>query len=212
MFLHNQFFLVFHFWFQQLFSLQPTMGKSPHKERPGAPGAHGRKKPTMGKQAKKKQVTFGKDAKDYNGHNPVVKVFMMALLNFLVQRDQTPAQISDFVDDKFAKFALSPTVLRCITLLIKNMERAMKSWQSYIDEANSMVTLRNENPRAFKKVMDLINHNVRQPLLFPNGCRQGNERVPISERRLKLLRQVKKVVQERLTCSSGGGASAPPTA
>ena len=154
------------------------MGKTPTGKRPGAPG----RKPAMAEKAKK-QVTFGNDAKRYNGYNPVVNLFMMALLNFLVQRDQTRMQIVAFVQ----QFAKSSAVKRTLSLLIKNMERAMMVWNSQL---------------AGNKVQ------VSLPLLFPNGCREGNERVPISDRRLNLLREVLKVVDETL----GGGAAAPPAA
>lgn len=177
-FCETDFFLFFTFCFQQLFSLQPTMGKTPPGKRPDAP----RRKPAMGEQANK-IVRFVGKAKPYDGHNPVVNSFMTKLRWFLLIRGQTREQVVAFVQ----QFAKSSAVKRTLSLLIKNMERAMMVWNSQL---------------AGNKVQ------VSLPWLFPNGCREGNERVPISDRRLNLLREVLKVVDETLA----GGAAAPPAA
>lgn len=208
--------------FDFLFSLLPsttflsTMGKKQPMKRPGAPGG---RKPAMAGKAKKKKVTFREDAKDYDGNNPAVNLFMMALLYFLTQRDQTRAQIACFVGQRQP----SKEVSRCIGILIKNMDRAIQNWKTWKAEAEKMVTLREQNPRSYKKVLTVIAQCVPQPWLFPNGCRGSNERVPVSERRLNLLKQVKEEVDKQINVifgggggaaasSGGGGAAAPPAA
>ena len=125
-----------------------------------------------------KKVTFDQTTKPYSGANPKLVSVMLAILWFLQKRNQLPDLIAAFVQ----QFEWSRVTYDALSTLHSSMAKAIADCQ--------------------------MGKSFRYPLLFPRGRRQGeNPRVLFSSRRLALLGEIKRLVEERRGGSSGSGAS-----
>lgn len=174
-------FLFFTFCFQQLFSLQSTMGKKPPTKRPGA---HGRKT-VMGRQAKK--PLMGGQANGISLRYIYLKkhlsTFMRALLDFLGRRNQTKEDILGFV----SRYALRLDMYQLLGHLHSSMQNSMNEWSKLVTESKAkgeiLVLTTNEKTKILPKLIGTGKYRFLNPF------------VPISFRRLKLLEEIKEEIR-----------------
>lgn len=176
------------------------MGKTQRKLRKNE-----RRKSAMAKQAKK-EVTFHPTSKEYNGYNKDVFDFMVGVKNFLSKKDMTREQKNAFLDE----YELSPEIFRVYSLFVRSFEKCMDDWDNEIKkEGKKLLSVEKFCIGVFKQIDKRIREKIRFPHLFPNGNQFGNERVPVSKRRLVEAQKILNEMKSRLSSSS---SSATPSA